>query len=272
MYLNHHFIFQVNKKDVTQNKLASRTYRAENTYAVNTGKWYYEVEILASGPIKIGWACASCSPDNEIGADLKSYAFNGHNGKKLHQTTESFGKKWSVGSIVGVMIDLQDHTISFSLNGELLLDSVGSETAFNEIDMSESYVPAVTLGTGQKAKLNFGQDVNSLKFFTNYGLQEGYEPFCVNMTRQITLWYSKEIPLFSIVKSNHETIEIIRTGPRQEYILGLKFYLTFSIFFSPDAPPCLKLISKSFGNVDKIKMEYLRLNLPVTFHDEFLTK
>lgn len=41
---------------------------------------------------------------------------------------------------------------------------------------------------------------------------------------------------------------------------------------SPDSPPCLKLISKSFGNIDKIKMEYLRLNLPVTFNDEFLTR
>ena len=132
----------------------------------------------------------------------------------MHHTSESFGKKWSVGSIVGVMIDLQDRTISFSLNGELLLDSVGSETAFNDVDISEGYVPAVTLGTAQKAKFNFGQDVNSLKYFTNYGLQEGYEPFCVNMSRQITLWYSKEIPLFSVINSNHETIEIIRTSLR----------------------------------------------------------
>ena len=199
---------------MSQNKLASRTYRAESTYGINSGKWYYEVEILSSGPIRVGWASVSCSPDKEIGTDLQSYAFNGNNGRKMHQTTESFGKKWSVGSIVGVMIDLQDHTISFSLNGELLLDSVGSETAFNDINMSESYVPAITLGTGQKARLNFGQDVNSLKYFTNYGLQEGYEPFCVNMSRQITLWYSKEIPLFSVVNSNNETIEIIRTSPR----------------------------------------------------------
>ena len=155
------------------------------------------------------------------------------------------------------MLDLQDRTISFSLNGELLLDSVGSETAFNDVDISEGYVPAVTLGTAQKAKFNFGQDVNSLKYFTNYGLQEGYEPFCVNMSRQITLWYSKEIPLFSVINSNHETIE---------------FFFKLILNFSQDSPPCLKLISKSFGNVDKIILEYLRLNLPVTFNDEFLTK
>lgn len=28
-------------------------------------------------------------------------------------------------------------------------------------------------------RLTFGQDVNTLKFFTTCGLQEGYEPFCV---------------------------------------------------------------------------------------------
>lgn len=66
----------------------------------------------------------------------------------------------------------------FSLNGELLMDSMGSETAFTEVS-GEEFVPAFTLGVGQKAKLNFGQDVNTLKYFTSCGLQEGYEPFCV---------------------------------------------------------------------------------------------
>lgn len=37
----------------------------------------------------------------------------------------------------------------------------------------------MTLGAGQKARLNFGQDSNTLKYFTTCGLQEGYEPFCV---------------------------------------------------------------------------------------------
>jgi len=37
----------------------------------------------------------------------------------------------------------------------------------------------MTLAAGQKGKFNFGQDSNSLKFFTTCGLQEGYEPFCV---------------------------------------------------------------------------------------------
>lgn len=41
------------------------------------------------------------------------------------------------------------------------------------------YVPGFTMGFNQQGKVNFGQDVNSLKYFTCCGLQEGYEPFCV---------------------------------------------------------------------------------------------
>lgn len=48
-----------------------------------------------------------------------------------------------------------------------------------QIFAGEGLVPAMTLGSGQRCKLNFGQDSNSLKFFTTCGLQEGYEPFCV---------------------------------------------------------------------------------------------
>jgi ryanodine receptor 2 len=66
----------------------------------------------------------------------------------------------------------------FSLNGELLMDALGGETSFADVQ-GDCFVPAFTLGVGQKARLTFGQDVNTLKFFTTCGLQEGYEPFCV---------------------------------------------------------------------------------------------
>lgn len=55
---------------------------------------------------------------------------------------------------------------------------MGSETAFTDIQ-GEEFIPAFTLGVGQRARLVFGQDVNALKYFTSCGLQEGYEPFCV---------------------------------------------------------------------------------------------
>lgn len=246
------FLIKLDMVEASKYRFSTRTYRAEKTYAIKGGKWYYEVEILSAGSIKVGWSGISSLPNTDISMDPSSYSFDCSNAKKWHQTSDPFGKTCSVGDIIGVMIDMQDKTISFSLNGEVLMDSVGSESAFENINSSEGYVPSFTLACGQKIRPNFGQDVNSLKFFTNCGLQEGYEPFAVNMTKSITFWYTNEIPVFEHIDENHESLEIIRN-------------------LSNDSLPCIKLISKSFGT-EKTKMEYLRLSLPVTFHDEFVPK
>lgn len=165
--------------------------------------------MLTSGAIKIGWTLASCYPTCDISNDSNSYAFDVSASTKYHNcSSDHFGKACVVGDIVGVMIDLVDKTISFSLNGEFLLDSVGSEAAFDSIGV-DSYVPAFSLYSGQKIRVNFGQDVNSLKYFTNCGLQEGYEPFAVNMTKAITFWYSNEVPNFEPIDESHESLEIV---------------------------------------------------------------
>ena len=91
---------------------------------------------------------------------------------------ETYGKVWQAGDVVGCLLDLIDRTISFSLNGELMMDAMGSETAFVDVQ-GDSFVPAYSLGIAQRAKLVFGQDINALKYFTACGLQEGYQPFCV---------------------------------------------------------------------------------------------
>ena len=204
----------VSQLESSQQKFTSRTYRAEKTYAIKNGKWYYEVEILSSGPIRIGWSDVVSVPNSDMSTDPSSYSFDCHNARKWHQSNDPFGKVCSIGDVVGVMIDLQDKTVSFSLNGELLVDQLGSESAFENIASGDGYVPGFTLYYGQKIRVNFGQDVNSLRFFTNCGLQEGYEPFGVNMTRAITFWYSNEIPIFEVVDENHETLEIIRASSR----------------------------------------------------------
>ena len=44
-----------------------RTYRAEKTYGVSAGKWYYEVEILSPGSVSLGWALTDAAPDAALG-------------------------------------------------------------------------------------------------------------------------------------------------------------------------------------------------------------
>ncbi|KAH9493479.1 Ryanodine receptor 2 [Dermatophagoides farinae] len=237
------------KKD--QTKYDFRSYRAEKTYAVTNGKWYYEVEILSEGPIKLGWSRTSFSPHFELGGDENSFAYDCLHAKKCFaNSSEAFGKQVQIGDVVGCMLDLNDRIISFSLNGELLLDSVGSEAAFAELTIptDAGYVPAFTLGVYQKIRLICGQDVNQLKYFTQCGLQEGYQPFCVNMNRNMTFWYNKDEPIFCDVDDN-SNIEVTR------------------IPAGSDSSPALKLSHKLFETQEKASWEFVRLSLPVQIND-----
>nr|CAD7393765.1 unnamed protein product [Timema cristinae] len=233
--------------------IAFRTYRAERNYAVSTGKWYFEFEILTAGPMRVGWAKADCNPGCQLGSDESTWAFDGYNAVKIHfGVSDPYGRPYQVGDIIGCFLDLFDKTISFSLNGELLMDALGGETTFADVQ-GETFVPAFTLGVGQRAKLTFGQDVNQLKFFTTCGLQEGYEPFCVNMKRAVTYWYTKDQPIFENTDDMPDTqIDMTR------------------IPAGSDSPPCMKISHNTFETMEKANWEFLRLSLPVICNSSFI--
>uniref|UniRef100_A0A182TIU4 Ryanodine receptor 3, brain n=1 Tax=Anopheles melas TaxID=34690 RepID=A0A182TIU4_9DIPT len=167
---------------------AYRTYRVERTYAVTSGKWYFEFEVLTAGPMRVGWARADCNPGTMLGSDDASWAFDGYN-------------------------------------------------------------------IGQKARVVYGQDVDSLKWFTTCGLQEGYEPFCVNMKRPVTHWYTKDQPIFE------NTDEIPECKIDVTRIPG-----------GADTPPCMKISHNTFETMEKANWEFLRLSLPVTCANTFITE
>ena len=130
-----------------------------------------KVEILTEGPIKVGWSLVSATPDSELGGDDSSWCYDGHYEEKMHGgMSDTYGKVWQVGDIVGVFLDIADHTISFSLNGELLVDPTAGDAAFAEV-VGEAFVPACTLDIAQRCRINFGHDVDTLKYFTMCGLQ-----------------------------------------------------------------------------------------------------
>lgn len=62
-----------------QKYAAFRTYRVEKTYAVSSGKWYFEFEVLTAGPMRVGWARADSNPGQMLGSDDSSWAFDGYN-------------------------------------------------------------------------------------------------------------------------------------------------------------------------------------------------
>ncbi|KAK9409673.1 ryanodine receptor 3-like [Crotalus adamanteus] len=62
----------------------------------------------------------------------------------------------------------------------------------------------------QIGRMNFGRDASTFKYYTMCGLQEGFEPFAVNMNREVAMWFSKRLPTFVNVPKGHPHIEITR--------------------------------------------------------------
>lgn len=79
---------------------------------------------------------------------------------------------------------------------------------FDILSLSAGFIPVSSLGVCQVGRMNFGKDVSTLKYFTICGLQEGYEPFAVNMNRDVTMWLSKRLPQFVPVPPNHPHMEV----------------------------------------------------------------
>ncbi|XP_056343727.1 LOW QUALITY PROTEIN: ryanodine receptor 2 [Oenanthe melanoleuca] len=231
-----------------------RIFRTEKTYAVKAGKWYFEFEAVTAGDMRVGWTRPGCLPDQELGSDEEAFVFDGFKAQRWHQGNEHFGRSWLAGDVVGCMVDMNEHTMMFTLNGEILLDDSGSELAFKDFEVADGFLPVCSLGPSQVGRMNFGKDVSTLKYFTICGLQEGYEPFAVNTNRDITIWLSKRLPQFLLctVPQNHEHIEVMR------------------IDGTIDSCPCLKVTQKSFGSQNsKTDVMFFRLSMPIECAEVF---
>ncbi|XP_077359216.1 ryanodine receptor 2 [Festucalex cinctus] len=229
-----------------------RIFRAERSYCVNAGKWYFELEVLTAGEMRVGWARPGCRPDLELGSDEQAFVFDGFKVQRWHQGNEHFGRPWQAADVVGCMVDLNEQTMMFTLNGEVLLDDSGSELAFKDFDVGEGFIPVCSLGVCQSGRINFGKHVSTLKYFTICGLQEGYEPFAVNMNRDVTIWLSKRLPQFVPVPPDHQHIEVTR------------------IDGTVDSCPCLKVTQKSFSSQSSnTDIVFYRLSMPIECAESF---
>ncbi|KAK1161551.1 E3 ubiquitin-protein ligase RNF123 isoform X1 [Acipenser oxyrinchus oxyrinchus] len=137
------------------------------TTCVFKGKWSYEVLISSQGLMQIGWCTLNCRFNQEegVGDTADSYAYDGNRVRKWNITTTNYGKSWAAGDIVTCLIDLDEGTISFCLNGQ----SLG--TAFNSIKIGPglAYFPAISLSFKESVAFNFGS--RPLRYPV-----EGYQP------------------------------------------------------------------------------------------------
>ena len=143
--------------------------------ALRSGKWYYEIHILeeCTDP-KFGWARRGFEPALGLkeygwgcGEDAFSYAFDGSNGWYLHANQIYTGKgcfltpRWSVGNVVGCLLDLDGREIRFSVNGR-------DGPALDSISVDSAWQPVLSMIDGA-VDINLGE--RDLVF-----LPEGYTP------------------------------------------------------------------------------------------------
>uniref|UniRef100_A0A3Q3W1X0 Uncharacterized protein n=2 Tax=Percomorphaceae TaxID=1489872 RepID=A0A3Q3W1X0_MOLML len=229
-----------------------RFFRVERTYAVKTGKWYFEFEAVTGGDMRVGWARPGCKPDVELGTDELAFVFDGYRGHCLNMGSRLFGRCWHNGDVVGCMINMEDKSMIFTLNGEILITTKGSELCFTDFETEDGFIPVCSLGLAQVGRMNLGKDASTFKYYTMCGLQEGFEPFAVNMNREVTMWFSKRLPTFVNVPKDHNHIAVTR------------------IDGAIDNPPCLKVTHKTFGTQNSnADMVFCRLSMPVEFHSIF---
>ncbi|XP_012862710.2 ryanodine receptor 3 [Echinops telfairi] len=146
-----------------------RFFRVQRSYAVRSGKWYFEFEVVTGGDMRVGWARPGCRPDVELGADDQAFVFEGSRGQRWHQGSGYFGRTWQPGDVVGCMINLDDASMIFTLNGELLITSKGSELAFADYELENGFVPICSLGLAQIGRMNLGMDAtNPMDMFSNH--------------------------------------------------------------------------------------------------------
>jgi len=123
---------------------------------LKSGKWYYEVTLLTSGLMQIGWCDASFTGDSNngegVGDDSHSYAYDGFRRKSWHnQSTANFGDRWNAGDVVCCAVDMDAGIIQYALNGQW---KAGDE-AFR-VNFPNGLLPAASFSKGEKLCFNFG--------------------------------------------------------------------------------------------------------------------
>jgi len=110
--------------------------------AVFAGKFYYEVRLLTSGLMQIGWCTLSTpfSSDNGVGDDDTSFSYDGDRIRKWNAVSESYGEAWAAGDVIGTLMDLDKKEISFYRNDKNL------GVAFKNIKVGPNmaYFPAIS--------------------------------------------------------------------------------------------------------------------------------
>ncbi|KAE9344761.1 hypothetical protein PF008_g9075 [Phytophthora fragariae] len=136
------------------------TAAARHCCAVTKGKWYYEVRLVTTGVVQIGWADSTFEANSETGDGVgdheRSWAYDGARKVKWNGGKDegyATGESWSKNDVIGCMLDLDEGTVAFTRNG------VDLGVAFRNVKHTSSdqgFFPAISVEQTEILLVNIG--------------------------------------------------------------------------------------------------------------------
>ena len=127
----------INSKTLSVSGLPAGGFSSVGTKGIllTSGKWYYEAILKTAGCLQIGWADGSfsghCNADrgDGCGDGPSSWAFDGWRRYRWHESATEWGCRWKEGDVIGCLVDLDEHVVTFTLNGQA--EEIGMGVAFS---------------------------------------------------------------------------------------------------------------------------------------------
>ncbi len=149
---------------------------------LTSGKWYFEATLMTAGCMQLGWADAAFQGNAEsgdgVGDGPHSWAFDGWRECKWHGEHSRWGAGWKAGDVVGCMINFDEQTMSFNLNG--LGEEIGMGVAFNSFTYSGGLYPCASFNRDERLRFNFGE-----VSFT-HSPPPGYQPYIESVRERMS--------------------------------------------------------------------------------------
>lgn len=127
------------------------------TYSVDRGVWFYEVTVVTSGVMQIGWATKNSKFLNHdgfgIGDDEYSFSYDGCRQLLWYQAQSHSHShpSWKEGDILGLLLDIDNYEVIFYLNGDPLPPA---KSLF--YSAKSGFFAAASFMSFQQCRFNFG--------------------------------------------------------------------------------------------------------------------
>jgi len=120
----------------------------------NSGRWYFELKVLQSYGIQVGWCTENFNPVNNTGGS--SWTFDIY-GAKLNQDgkfVSSYGQNCYNNDVIGCCLDIDKQKMIFYKNGTSFGDAFSGAISPG----TGRLIVLIALSRNSRCKINFGKD------------------------------------------------------------------------------------------------------------------